>query len=208
MEASPIEMRDLGVALNEARVVALDVDVAAATVDLRVDVLALGEGGDGPPDRRRTFRFTGVDRLRAAVRVGGLLAPVVPLASPSALSAFVAGLPGETFLLGGDFFDDPELWRRWPASSSLEVFPTAERPATHTFSWSIDAVRGDGRRTVFDLALDHAALEVLDAGGAPIESARVLDETRRFWRQLSAGDSIAVFVRDGGLCWQSSAASR
>jgi len=201
MGASPIGPRDLGVALNEARLVSLDVDEGAATVELRVDVLALRESADGPPDRRRTLRFTGVDRVRAAVRVGGLLGAVAPLASARALSSFVEGLRGETYMLGGDFFDDPDLRERWPATSSLEVPIETERPSSHTFSWSIDVVRGDGRRVVFDLAVDFTAVDVLDAGGAPIERESVLDDVRRFWRRLGEGDSIAVFARDGGVRW-------
>lgn len=205
MADPPNTLRELGVALNEARLVALDVDESAAQLDLRMDVLALAAGADGPPDRRRTVRLAGVDRVRAAVRVGGLLGAVAPLASSAALSRLVADLRGETILLGGDFIDDSEHRRRGPSVWSLDVALDGSRAAHHDFSWSIDAIRGDGRRIVFDLAVDFAELVVLDADGAILGHGRMLAEARHFWGRLAAGDSVAVFVRDSAPGWRDGA---
>lgn len=69
-EHSPLSIRDLNVALNEAELVSIHVDADAALAIVTLDVLTLPVAGPEPNDRRRRLWLDRVSRVAASYRDG------------------------------------------------------------------------------------------------------------------------------------------
>ena len=77
-----LQDQGLGVALNEANLLAIDVDEETATAAVWLEVLTLPPQGPEPTDRRRRLCLGGVSRVAVSYRDGRWddpAAPVLPL---------------------------------------------------------------------------------------------------------------------------------
>jgi hypothetical protein len=133
---------DLGVALNEARLLAIQVDAQTATAAVWLEVLTLPPQGPEPEDRRRRLVLGRVSRVAVSYRDGRWDDPdasVLPLELAD-LSA-VIGAFGQQPIYGWEFFNHgAEPFAKWQERVSVDVGLAGN--GTHT----LDLFQKDGQR--------------------------------------------------------------
>jgi hypothetical protein len=180
---SPKEVRDLNVALNEASLVAVDVEPAKARAVVKLEVLTLPEQGPMPDDRGRQLILNGVGRVAASHRDGRAddpHAPVLPLERDGLTAAIATFL--DHAIYGWEFInrgDDPFV--EWSNRLSMD----SQLPGRGT--QTLDLFQEDGRR-VLDLRIWFEELTVATASGAWVEFDEFTAGGVRWWDALYARD--------------------
>jgi hypothetical protein len=178
------DIAGLGVALNEADVLGVEVAPYSRVAGVTFRVLALSEAGSEPSDRRVQFRFSPVGRVAASLREGhwdDATAPVVPVALEALLPTVQSfgGLP----IYGWEFFDCHE--RDLPRlANRLSLDWTS---GTDGLSHSISLFQDGGNR-ILDLYLWFDSLEIRDPEDRPIPLASFIAAGKRWWDAFYAGD--------------------
>jgi len=181
MELSPEQIRDFGVALNEANLVDLEVDASARRAVVTLAVLSLpAGGGPEPADRRVQLVLARLGRIAASLRQDG--APVAPLGLDR-LHAAVAGF-GQQPIYGWEFLDVPEEsgFAGWCDRLSLD-WQAAPGGLSHT----LDLFQGADRRRL-DVRLWFDELRILGPAGTEIDLDDFTAGGVRWWDALYAGD--------------------
>lgn len=178
MELTESQKHGLGVALNEATLLGIELDTQRRLVGATFGVLTLPpNGGSMPDDRRVQFILAPVGRVAACLRQGrwdDSAAPVVPMA-PSDLLAVVqsfGGLP----IYGWEFFDvaeqelpalGPRLsldWRSEPGGTAHFIRLFQDAPDRH-----------------LDIRVWFDALVIRDPRGAELSIDEFVSGGRRWW---------------------------
>jgi hypothetical protein len=177
---------DLGVALNEARLLAIEVDAQTATAAVWLEVLTLPPQGPEPNDRRRRLCLGGVSRVAVSYRDGRWDdpdAPVLPLRL--AHLSEVIGAFGRLPVYGWEFFNRGQApFVEWRDRLSLDV-----RLAGHG-TQTVDLFQEDGQR-ILDVRIWFATLAVTTATGPALDLEEFVAGGRRWWDALYAGDARA-----------------
>jgi hypothetical protein len=177
---------DLGVALNEARLSAIEVDAQAATAAVWLEVLTLPPQGPEPDDRRRRLVLGAVSRVAVSYRDGRWDdpdAPVLPLELAD-LSA-VIGAFGQQPIYGWEFFNGgPAPFVAWQERVSVDVRLVGH--GTHT----VDLFQEDGQR-VLDVRIWFGTVAVTTAAGQTLDLEEFTAGGRRWWDAMYAGDARA-----------------
>jgi hypothetical protein len=133
---------DLGVALNEARLLAIQVDAQTATAAVWLEVLTLPPQGPEPEDRRQRLVLGRVSRVAVSYRDGRWDDPdasVLPLELadlPAVIGAF-----GQQPIYGWECFNHgAEPFAKWQERVSVDVGLAGN--GTHT----LDLFQKDGQR--------------------------------------------------------------
>jgi hypothetical protein len=179
------QLDGLGVALNEATLLGLEVDpqrlVAAATFS----VLTLPPDGPEPADPRRQFTFHPVGRVAASLRHGRWddpTAPVEPFAVEQLLAVVQSfrGLP----IYGWEFVDCEGDFSSWADRLSLD-FNGDPAAMDH----SITLFQEGGTETkILDIRLWFGEFEIRDALGQHISLDDFIAGGKRWWDALYSGD--------------------
>jgi hypothetical protein len=187
------QLAGLGVALNEATLLGLEVDpqrlVAAATFS----VLTLPPDGPEPADPRRQFIFRPVGRVAASLRHGRWDDPTAPV-EPFAVEQLLAivqsfrGLP----IYGWEFVDREADFSSWADRLSLDFSgdPTAMDHSITLFQ------EGGTENKILDIRLWFGEFEIRDALGRHISLDDFIAGGKRWWDALYAGDPR---TRDHGI---------
>jgi hypothetical protein len=178
----------VGVALNEADVLGIQLEPSGAWCDLLVHVLALPETGPLDPDARRVLRLVSPAQVRVLLqqdrfqRAG--YGPVIPLTGLDQVEAFFASLAWSGSMYGWEFLDAPSLTRDWPAqpSLSIEIRPQA---GSHSLYWFNECGRAEG-----------------DARAAYCIEGTVTFEDLEVRRADAALQPLDEFISDGDRYWQ------
>lgn len=177
--------RRIGVALNEARWLDVQVDRRRFEVLFLFHVLSLPEEGPEPKDPRAVLRCWGASRLAVSLRAGALEDPdaaVVPLRLED-LSKAVRSF-GALPIYGWEFVDPPEAYtRRWADQLSLEVRlaePSRDEHRLYVFQAAEDRC--------LELCVSFEDLTVTDGKGRPVGLHDFAEGGRRWWGALHAGD--------------------
>jgi hypothetical protein len=177
----------LNVALNESRLLSVQVDRAARSATVWCEVLTLPEDGPESADAVVVLRVRGVTRVAASLREGWWNdkdAAVTPV-TLDRLDAVVRDFGGSA-IYGWEFIDPPEeSWADWRGRLSLdEVFSTdAAGHVLELFQEGTTVARH------LDLRLWFADLGVTDRHGQSIELEHFVAGGMRWWDALYAGDS-------------------
>ncbi|MTE11992.1 hypothetical protein [Nocardia aurantiaca] len=181
-----LDIEGLNRALSEATCLGIDVDPAAATLRLELDVLTLPEDGPPPPDCDIYLTLTGVSRVAASLRRQRWddLAPVVLPLTLDGLHDAVRSFGGGA-LHGWDFLDlGDSSWSQWRKLLSFDT-TLSDTPAAHMMEFSQE--EGVDPREL-DVRVWFEGLEVTDRQGAPIALREFIAGGVRWWHAHDAGD--------------------
>jgi hypothetical protein len=180
------QLDGLGVALNEATLVGLEVDPQRLIAAGTFAVLTLPPDGSEPADPRRQFIFRPVGRVAASLRHGRWddpTAPVEPFAVEQLLTVVQSfgGLP----IYGWEFVDREGDFSSWADRLSLDF---SGDPAAMDHSITLFQEGGTASR-ILDIRLWFRELEIRDAEGQHISVDDFIAGGARWWDALYAGDS-------------------
>ena len=159
-----LQTADLGVALNEANLLAIQVDPETATAAVLLEVLTLPSKGPEPNDRRRRLCLGGLSRVAASYRDGRWDDPDTP-ALPLRLADLseVIDAFGQLPVYGWEFFNRGQApFAEWGDRLSLDV--RLAGPGAQT----VDLFQEDGRR-ILDVRIWFATLAVATATGQALD---------------------------------------
>ena len=185
MNLTQEQIEGLGIALNEATWLGLEVDTERRIAAATFRVLTLPVDGDPPEDTRVQFEFSPVARLAASLRLGrwdDLTARVVKFPIEELLSVVrsFGGLP----IYGWQFFDvNDRDFIPWADRLSLDW-----RGGADGLSHSITLFQDGGDRHL-DLCLWFDSLVTRDPLGQVILLDELIAGGRRWWDGLYSGDS-------------------
>jgi hypothetical protein len=179
---------ELGVALNEADLLGVEVDPSRRLGGATFRVLTLPVNGLPPDDRRVQMLFRPVGRVAASLRDGrwdNPSAPVVPF-SLGELLGVVQSFNGQP-IYGWEFFDrhEKEL-AKWGDRLSLDWRAGDDGQSR---SISVFQESGGGPERHLDLCVWFDELEVRTPSGDPIPLEDLAAGGRRWWGGLHSGDS-------------------
>jgi hypothetical protein len=180
---------DLNTALNEATVVGVDLDQAAATARLLLHVLALPEQGPIDPDPRRAMTLTGVSDFQLLLRhdpCGGEFGPAIPVADLKELVSLFAQLDRFEPMYGWRFVDDLDLTGDWPPQPSLTLRLRPD-PAAHSLYWFTECAQ-DEDSFCLEGVIRFDGLRVERADATPVTVEQFAADGRRWWTGLHAND--------------------
>lgn len=177
----------LNVALNESRLLSVQVDRATRRAMMWFEVLTLPEDGPPPADAVVALVARGVTRVAASLREGrwddreANITPVTIDRLDSVVREF-----GGSAIYGWDFVDPPDTsWAHWRERLSLD-----EVLSTETAGHVLDLFQeGSTANRHLDLRLWFAELSAVDRHGQEIELERFVAGGVRWWDALYAGDS-------------------
>lgn len=176
----------LGVALNEATLLGLEVDAERRLAGATFAVLSLpADGGPMPKDARVQLLFSNVTRVAASLRGGrwnDLAAPVQPFALEDLLSVVQSfgGLP----VYGWEFFDvADQALQRWGDRLSLDWQSSEAITPQHDIGLFQDA----GERCL-DVCLWFDELEIRLPTGAPMTLDDFASAGKRWWDAFYQND--------------------
>jgi hypothetical protein len=176
----------LNTALNESRLLSLQVDRIARTATVWFDVLTLPEEGPASANTVVALVLGGVTRVAVSLREGrwnDQHATVTPV-TLDRLDAVVRAFGGQP-IYGSEFIDPTEeLWAHWRQRLSLDDVLSAEAAhhVVQLFQEGSDADR------ILELRLWFTELGVVDREGRHIVLEEFVGGGRRWWDALSAGD--------------------
>jgi hypothetical protein len=181
------EKHGLGIALNEATLLGVEVDTTRNIAAATFSVLTLPKEGSPPDDPRRQILFSPVGRVAASLRLGRWDDPtanVVPFQIEELLSIVQSfgGLP----IYGWEFFDvHDQNFIRWSDRLSLDY-----RSGVDGFEHSIELFQeGNGKHLDFRLWFNE--LQIKDPEGNAVSLSDFTDGGRRWWDALYKGDKRA-----------------
>jgi hypothetical protein len=178
--------RGLNTALNESRLLSVQVDRRAHTATAWFDVLTLPTAG--PPAANTVIGLVlgGVTRVAVSLREGlwndetALVTPV----TLDRLDAVVRAFGGQS-IYGWEFIDPTEeSWADWRGRLSLDeaLSAGASQHVVQLFQEGADTAR------ILDLRLWFTDLGVVDRDGRHITLEQFVAGGRRWWDALYAGD--------------------
>lgn len=176
-----------GAALNEARLLDVEVDPEFRRAVVTLATLALAEGGEAPPDDPRVqFVLEPVGRIAASLRHGHWDDPQA-LEEPfelEELSDVVAAFDGQP-IYGWEFLDvaDDEDFARWEDRLSLD-WEEGDGGRAHT----LDLSQAAGITRHLDLRLWFDDLRILGADGGEMSLRAFTTAGVRSWEELHGGD--------------------
>ncbi|HEY6324124.1 MAG TPA: hypothetical protein VJA16_21485 [Thermoanaerobaculia bacterium] len=185
MSLSVEEKQSLGVALNEARLLGVELDPERRLAAATLAVHTLPETGPGPPDSRVQLLFSPVGRLAASLRRGAWNDPAaeVETFSLDQLLGIVQSCRGPVY--GWEFFDlHDEQLRRWGDRLSLD-FRAGDDGLSHSILLFQEF---DTPQRHLDLLIWFDRLEVRDPADRPLTLAEFAAGGKRWWDGLYAGD--------------------
>ena len=185
MELTEQQARGLGVALEEAVLLGLEVDAKKRIATATFAVWTLPETGPVPKDRRVQFMFTSVGRIAASLRKGLWNDPQAEVSKfrleelPDVVQSF-EGLP----IYGLGFFDVPvsDNFDRWIHRSSLDLL-LGQDGQGHT----LDLFQAR-LSCHLDIRLWFDDFYIRNSTGAEITLTDFIGDGRRWWERLLAGD--------------------
>jgi len=183
---SASQAADLGMALNEADLLAVEVDAQAGTAVVWLEALTLPPRGPEPTDRRRRLCPGEVSRVAVSYRDGRWDDPdarVLPLRL-ARLSEVIAAC-GRLPIYGWAFFNrGPAPFARWRDRVSVDV-----RLAGHG-TQTVDLFQEGGQR-ILEARIWFGTLEVTTATGQVLGVEEFVAGGRRWWDAMYARDPRA-----------------
>jgi len=199
---------DLNTALNEATVVGVDLDPAAATARLLLHVLALPERGPIDPDPRRALTLTGVSDFQVLLRkdpFGGDFGPAIPIQDLDELASLFGRLVRFQPMYGWRFLNNLDLTGDWPPEPSLNLRLRPE-PAAHTLYWFTECSQDADSFFCLEGVIWFDGLQVERADRIPVSVQQFAADGRRWWAGLRANDprvsSEAQIAAGNGPRWR------
>ncbi|MFD7843435.1 hypothetical protein ACFV4K_10940 [Nocardia sp. NPDC059764] len=181
-----LNIKGLNLALSEATCLGIDVDPAAATLRLELDVLTLPADGPPPADCDIYLNLLGVSRIAASLRRQRWddLEPVVLPLTVDGLHDAVNSFGGGA-LHGWDFLDlSDSSWSQWRKLLSFDTV-LRDEPGAHLMEFSQE--EGIDPREL-DIRVWFDAAEVTDKQGNPIPLPEFIAGGVRWWQAHDAGD--------------------
>ncbi|GAB2525122.1 hypothetical protein [Nocardia heshunensis] len=185
-----LDIKGLNLALSEATCLGIDVDTAAGTLRLELDVLTLPEDGPPPEYCDIYLTLTGVSRVAASLRRQRWddLEPVVLPLTLDGLHDAVNSFGGGA-LHGWDFLDlSDSSWSQW---RKLLSFDTELRDAEGAHMMEFSQEEGIDPREL-DVRVWFDGAVVTDKQGNPIPLQDFIDGGVRWWQAHDAGDPRAM----------------
>lgn len=180
---------DLNTSLNEATVVGVDLDPAAATARVLVHVLALPENGPIDHDPRRALTFTDVSNFQVLLRpdpFGGDFGPAIPIQDLDELASLFARLGRFQPMYGWRFLNNLDLTDDWPPEPSLKL-RLRPQPAAHSLYWFTECIENDDSYCLEGI-ICFDDLQIERADGTPVSVRRFAANGRRWWTGLYGND--------------------
>jgi hypothetical protein len=177
----------LNVALNESRLLSVQVDPVARTAKVWFEVLSLPEEGPAPADTVVSVVVRGVTRVAVSLREGRWddREAAVTQVALDRLDGVVREFGGSA-IYGWEFIDPPEeSWTRWRERLSLDQVLSTEA-ADHVLELFQEGATVSRH---LDLRLWFTELSVVDRYGQEIELGQFVAGGVRWWDALYAGDS-------------------
>ena len=191
MELTDEVCSELGIAINEATLVAVTVDAASWTAYVTLAVLTLPVKGESPVNDRVVLVLQSVGRIAASLRLGAWNDREAPVETfpLNRLSEVIASF-GQAPIYGWDFFDVPTAggFSEWEDRLSLD-----HRSGTgnlgHTFWLFQDGLDGVGDYRILDLQFWFDTLDIRGPDGTDVPFDQFIAGGRRWWDAMRAGDS-------------------
>jgi hypothetical protein len=172
----------LGVALNEATLTDVVVDVPARTVRVTLRVLTLPEGGPASEDFPVVLTLSPVGRIAASLRHGlwnDATAAVEPFPIEE-LSEVVRGLGG-CEIYGGKFFDcGDEGFDTWAGRLSLDWHASEEDGRAHTLDLFQEGFEEE-KNLHLDLRIGFDEMRLHTPTGTAIPVEEFIADGKRWW---------------------------
>ncbi|WP_067696563.1 hypothetical protein [Nocardia jejuensis] len=181
-----LDITGLNTALSEATCLGIDVDTAAATIRLELDVLTLPVDGPPPDDCDVYLTLTGVNRVAASLRRQRWddLEPVVLPLTLDGLHDAVSSFGGGA-LHGWDFLDlGDSAWTQWRKLLSFDTV-LSEGTAGHMLEFSQE--EGIDPREL-DVRVWFEGLEITGKQGEQIALEDFVAGGVRWWKAHDQGD--------------------
>ena len=184
MELSEEERHGLGIALNEADLLGVEIDPVRRIGAATLRVLSLPANGPAPQDTRVSLRLSPVGRVVASLREARWddpAAPAVPFKIDELLGVVQSfhGLP----VYGWEFFDLHDgVLAKWVDRVSLD-WMSGDDGRSH----SIMLFQEAGNR-ILDLLVWFDDLEFRSVVGEVIPIDQIIADGTRWWDALYAGD--------------------
>ena len=188
MKLTQDQLDGLGVALNEATLLGLEVDPQRLRAAATLTVLTLPPDGPEPADPRRQFIFYPVGRVAASLRHGrwdDAAAPVEAFSIEQLLSA-VQSFGGQP-VYGWKFIDRDDGFSRWSRRLSLD-FAGDHTAMEHSITLFQE---GATQNKILEIRLWFRELEIRDPQGEVILLDDFIAGGVRWWDAMYAGDSRA-----------------
>ena len=184
MKLSTEDKATLGVALNEATLLGVELDPGRRAVGVTFSVLTLPEAGPEPEDARVQLVLSSVGRIAASLRSGSwddAQAEVVPF-EVADLLAVVQSFEGEP-IYGWEFFDlhEQEL-EAWGERLSLD-WGDSRDDLDHSL-----CLFQEGTDRHLDLCIWFGSLEIRSPSGELVPLEDFCEGGRRWWEALESGD--------------------
>lgn len=179
---------DLGVALNEASLVDLEVHRDRATVVCMLEVLTLPVQGPEPEDRTVALLLRPVGRLAASLRLGRWDDDAAPVASFGIddLGSVVRSFGGQP-IYGWEFIDPSDTsWPSWRDRLSLDERLAANAGDGHVIELFQESLGGPPRH--LDLRIWFDTLHVVRRDGTELQLDEFIAGGLRWWEAMRAGD--------------------
>ncbi|MFC9994521.1 hypothetical protein [Nocardia sp. NPDC127526] len=181
-----LDITGLNTALSEATCLGVDVDAAAGTLRLELDVLTLPVDGPPPDDCDVYLTLTGVSRIAASFRMQRWddLEPVILPLTVDGLHDAVSSFGGGA-LHGWEFLDlDDKAWTQWRKLLSFDT-TLGDRPAAHMLEFSQE--EGIDPREL-DVRVWFEGVTVQDKQGNDIPVDEFIAGGVRWWKAHDAND--------------------
>jgi len=184
LNLDPANQEAIGLAMNEATLLGVEVDTESRMAGVTLDVLTLPERGDPPSDRRVQFVLSPVGRVAASLRLGRWNDAGAPVEhfEIGALLGIVESF--KTSIYGWEFFDQHEKeMAGWGARLSVNW-----RSGSDGLSHSLFLFQEGGPQRHLDLCIWFDELVLRDPRGREIAQDEFIAGGRRWWTAFRAGD--------------------
>lgn len=180
------QIKGLGVALNEATLLGVELDVSRSLCGITLSVFSLPEEGPAPTDSRLQILLHPIGRLCASLRHHRVNSPaeLPEIFSPSELLAKVRSFGGQP-IYGWEFIDiDDASFARWSGMLSLDWQGSSDGNV-HTFTLFQE---GHTPERTLDLKIWFGGISLFKPTGEKVEIEDVVSGGKRWWDGLHSGD--------------------
>lgn len=179
----------LGIALNEATVVGVEVDGDRHIASVTFAVLSIPQGGEVPEDPRVLLLLSGVRRIAASLRHAHWNDPAaeVEMFGVSQLLSVVRSFEGQP-IYGWEFFDrhQAEL-EEWGHRLSLDWQPSLDEGSQSLLLFQ-ESAGGPARH--LDLLIWFDGLSIQDPEGQTVSVDDFIAGGERWWRTFREGGEL------------------